>query len=204
MGRVRERDLERWIVEHADEAGVGTVIGNQLNVPHGRLDILSYEEDTTTEGPYGPILWYHVIELKTQPLRESDIGQVLRYTHDIKRIIQDYSCAHLIHKAVSDVRRETVREIAHYSEALVNPWLIGPSIDKNTLAACEGADVRVYLYTPTESGFEFEPTWWTEDGDISHAPEYVHWDWVHDMGQPLISYINAYERYNERIKEGQA
>ncbi|MCK9597667.1 MAG: hypothetical protein M0R06_01425 [Sphaerochaeta sp.] len=87
MVQIPERRFEDYVVEHIEEAvGFGgvEVIGRQITLPNGILDVLAFDNECGR-----PL----VIELKVEPLKEQDIGQVLRYTSDVADILRYRVCA---------------------------------------------------------------------------------------------------------------
>lgn len=79
--RLKERDIEDFICQNPESISDGLdvrIIGNQVRLPHGRLDILAVIGDNVA-----------AIELKSRPLRANDLVQVLRYTFDLRKWAHD-------------------------------------------------------------------------------------------------------------------
>jgi len=159
MGRISERQLEDWIVEHWDDVPfTGDYIGRQIELPHGRLDLLGFLDVA------------QVIELKARPLKEKDIGQLLRYTGDIKATLQmAYDCNdkdRLRSLLQTEYQWELVNDILQLLaskptaragfERSIAPILIGSSVTESILACAYGANIEVYTWKHYEGyGFEF-------------------------------------------------
>ena len=174
--KISERELEDWICEHWDDEGSeypvpfsGALIGRQVQVEHGIIDLLSVGMGTT-----------RVIELKKGTLKESDIGQVLRYSWDIKWMLQClaryYNPLDLagIPDHLIDLTKQfflyfhckdepwTVTEpgiCSHVGYENVQPVLIGKSANLKLLSAAEAARVKVYTWEYLESEKAFSFRW---------------------------------------------
>ena len=150
---MREKDLEDFICRYpevlARNRGVEDIkiIGRQLSVPNGRLDILCTRNDCQ-------IL---VIELKIGNLDETNLGQVLRYTTDIRRALFGVEVRRHIENDFIWTRatNEVVARISAYHGMgglqtvfmpPVVPVLIGQSASSRLLIAAEGCLAEVYQY----------------------------------------------------------
>lgn len=161
--RYNEASLERYICEHPEALHQGLqIVGRQLCLTHGRLDILGWLD---VEDVYcGRFCEAWVIELKARALKERDIGQVLRYAHDVSKAIQlaDFDMAPPFSRGASDSWTEDERlymEVRHrliwsdsLDENIVTPRLIGTSVDDNVLSAAWSARVSVSTYSWRSDG----------------------------------------------------
>lgn len=167
---MKEKELEDLICQHPRSilSADGIILGRQIPLAHGRLDILAWD--------YGQTF---VIELKVRPLQEKDIGQVLRYTNDVKwhlliafqQAIKGDQCFDL----------ETWRGNAYadklmpYANATpgefpaIQPMLIGPSADSTVLAAAQGADIKVMFWTADETKRQVELSYAGEHDSLKDA-----------------------------------
>jgi Holliday junction resolvase-like predicted endonuclease len=158
---VKERELEDWICNHPYVLGEEAVlIGRQITLEHGRLDILAVRR------PY-PTQQVLVVELKTRQLKQRDVGQVLRYVNDVKqellRSIRSWA-REILWRRASDCYQVGQEPTAHDAVACttnavldnVSGVLIGTSIDDNLLAACAGARINVSLWHRDGTGIILE------------------------------------------------
>lgn len=176
MVHISEKQLEDWICEHPETVMPDLqIIGRQVPLEHGILDILG------TNG-----MAIYAIELKAGPIKGAHIGQVLRYVHDINRIITDFQFALdgdtsyrgeplppidddmvKFYERVTTKPR-TLEEQLYFEElednfASCRPLLIGTSIDPNTQAALEGAHSWLGLWSYDEDKHEIAVTMPTHD-----------------------------------------
>jgi len=180
MARLSERQLEDFVCEYPEYAfGEGVeIIGRQVRVDHGIIDILAYNGGTEFE----PSVM--IIELKVKPLREGDVGQVLRYKHDVNVAVQSIGAfsplvtaeeplpiKYNIQSAAFDENWKTMHALGGDCERSIIPILVGPFVDKKVMAACYGAGIDVYEWDYTDEGLSIEPaghpswptgpdTWW--------------------------------------------
>lgn len=191
MGSVSERELEDFVCEHPEEVFFrGTeIIGRQVKLKHGILDILAWNGEGT-----------YVVELKARPLKEKDIGQVLRYTHDVREGLKQYGFIVNL-KSSNDNHPRTLTEKAFWHSwfwytgwgdetedvVAIKPILIGPSVDKALLAAATeaGIYIRLWSYDIETGRFSFE------------FPGLVFW---HDDGRDVSSYPAWAEKLGKRIR----
>ena len=180
MGRkISERELEDWICKHCDdELGdyylppLGTLIGRQVQVEHGIIDLLSVSMGTT-----------QVIELKKGALKEADVGQVLRYSWDVKWMLKclahHYSPFEIapipayFTKQLTELASQfflyfhcqekpgvvTESQICSYTGyESIQPVLVGRFANLKVLSAAEAANVKVYTweYLEKDNAFLFK------------------------------------------------
>lgn len=161
MAHISEKQLEDWICRNSTEFNSFPfeVIGRQVKLEHGILDILGWSE------AFGAL----AIELKAGPLKEPVIAQVLRYTHDINDVFRSewatmemweqdqiseapnmYEDDLVIIENLRGKRAKTLTEdvCANILQdpPKCTPFLIGTSIDMNTYAAIQGAGGLVLLW----------------------------------------------------------
>ncbi len=175
MGHITEKQLENFICKHPEYSLWQDVeiIGRQITVEHGRLDILAWD---------GRVL---VIELKARALEEKDVGQVLRYKRDVEAEFNRWGAFE--HPNGGEwpraLRLDAYADLwSHYyglsqdSEPAVIPVLIGSSIEQNVHAAAEGGGIEVILwkYDRGQNALDFtSPKWLTwRDGP------YPKWCWT--------------------------
>jgi len=164
--RLSEKQLEDFVCKHPEYSiwnGV-EIIGRQIRVEHGIIDILAWDGNGNST---------LVIELKTRPLEERDIGQVLRYDHDVSaelgRIGICTEPINLLERGTNlteDERRFTRKwnylHIAGDGDPrdapAIIPILIGPSISQKVKAACEAVPiaVRLFYYDKVENTLSFD------------------------------------------------
>lgn len=188
MAKVSEKQLEDWIVEHWDDTYIGgELIGRQLVLPHGRLDLLSV----------GHIP--EVIELKAERLKEKHVGQLLRYVGDIKGILSAFyynTWDDLKTSLDTEYEQKEAKDIfcnmfdgistrAIFEDGL-EPILIGKSIDAHLLCCAHGAGITVYTweYNEDTQGFTFKHPCGPHDvQDRIRKWLYANWerDWVLDF-----------------------
>jgi hypothetical protein len=168
--KVSEKMLEDWICENPKVIYYNIeILERQLRLKHGVLDLLGWSDG------FGLL----AIELKRGTLREQDIGQVLRYTHDINKILSDMwfeldmfiEESPDVDQAIIDHLKKMRQNISKtfteslYCEMLKDspkctPMLIGKSIDEKTFAAAEGcgAHVLVWVYDEETQTIRIRPT----------------------------------------------
>lgn len=150
---ISERQLEDFICKNPEYSlweGV-EIIGRQVSLAHGRLDILAWDGSQTL-----------VIELKARTIQEKDIGQVLRYRQDIE--VELCRIGMREHPADVSLRPKLFNErwteyhclsaIGRYSLA---PVLIGSGINSKAMTAARGAEAIVILwdYESVEDTLQF-------------------------------------------------
>jgi len=152
--RINERMLEDWICQHPNEAFSNwgpdtTIVERQVSLQHGVADILAWNDTLL------------IAELKIGQLQEKDIGQLLRYCHDIRTEMQEF-CIDLDLQTHGEslMRQDLFYYLYNYlgwgddqSIQAITPVLIGQSIDEKTLAATEGAGITVLLWNCEEGQF---------------------------------------------------
>lgn len=191
MVEISERELEDFVCENPEEVFFrGTeIIGRQVKLKHGILDILAWNGEGT-----------YVIELKARPLKEKDIGQVLRYTYDVREGLKQYGFIVNL-KSSNDGHPKTLTERAFWrswfwytgwgdeSEDVVaiKPVLIGSSVNRGLLAAAEEAGIYVRLW-----GYDAET-----DKFNFRFPGIVFW---HDDGRDSLSYPAWAEEIGKRAR----
>lgn len=145
---ISERELEDFICVHPEALWDDIeIIRRQVHLRHGTLDILAWN---------GAAL---VIELKARALQEKDIGQVLRYTFDIRTGLQrigtyenprnDPSPLTLSRKfflrSWDDLHDLTMIRATTCEPAVV-PILVGTAISEQIMAAAEVAGIQIILW----------------------------------------------------------
>lgn len=165
MNGISERELEDYLCEHSEllqfdrfyvpeelfEESEVTIIGRQVVVEHGIIDLLTYCAATY------PCV--SVIELKTKPLQEKDVGQLLRYMWDIRGMLDfahnSPTPAQVVEgfDELSSLREEMFWHIFQ-DQSFVQGVLIGPSIRSPIAAACQAADIEVCLYEVADERIE--------------------------------------------------
>lgn len=178
MGNISEKQLEDWICKHPEDVfGSGAeIIGRQIPLPHGKLDLLIYHKG-----------WTYVAELKARPLKEQDVGQVWRYHFDVADQMS-YVGMREGPDVLNGERSPPGREIfdQHILWA-TNNWtdlgkghgircyLIGCSIDERTKAAAGATDTLLKLWSfdgrfhfqridkPLPGSYPLELAWWAEE-----------------------------------------
>jgi len=167
---VNEYQLENYICEHpellefyrdylpeemcADSAKVA-IIGRQVVVEHGIIDLLIHCPDN-----YPTI---GVIELKANPIIEKDVGQLLRYMWDMKEMLRsshDYSPSEFIDgfDEMPELRQDMFWRILG-EQPPFQGILIGPSISEQVMAACEAANIEMYLYDVADDEISLTSCW---------------------------------------------
>lgn len=157
---MKEKELEDLICAnpHCILASGGIILGRQIPLTHGRLDILAWDYGQT-----------YVIELKVRPLQEKDVGQVLRYTNDVRRHLQVAFQQAIKQDQHFDL--ETWRGNVYADRLMpladptlggvpaIQPMLVGPSATSSVLASAHGAGVEIKVWTANdESEIRFKPT----------------------------------------------
>jgi len=143
---VSERELEDYICEHPETLARNLrMVGRQIALPHGVMDLL---------GVWGRA---YAIELKTRPLHERDIGQVLRYVGDLMAILSYYYMEDRAPDCPapdSDTyTRERYNLALSWKHGLGGAWnysiggiLVGTGASETLITAADGAGVCVFIW----------------------------------------------------------
>lgn len=147
MGEISEQQLEQYIVDHpgALKGDGAKVIGRQVPLPHGRLDLLIYRDGFT-----------YVVELKARPLKERDIGQVCRYQSDIVQVMQAIGLREAWDSILNNEESPPGREMHdtfiewatnwNIDSRGIRPYLVGPAVTEKVAAAAWGAGVGLIIW----------------------------------------------------------
>ncbi len=120
-----EARLKPYMCAYMQDEWQMSIIGTEVKVPHGRIDILAWQE---TPGSFDTI---NIVEIKAVPLQMKDVAQVLKYTYDIRKL---YNLLGL--EWVGDALTGNA----------IRPHLIGTDAPEDVLAASAGADIEVALW----------------------------------------------------------
>ena len=192
--RISEKVLEDSVCAYPESwfwEGV-QIIARQVQLPHGVLDVLAYSGGTTM-----------VIELKAAKLQERDIGQVLRYTYDVRKFLQMIQNEH-VHDffqgpnyikgfdqtyesyGLACLDREIWQRHGWDENAdeppSVQPTLIGTGVSDSVLAAATAAsiDVSTWAYNEKENMFVG-----CADGWLRIDPYLYYPDWLIHLHQKI-------------------
>jgi len=175
----RENELEDFLAVHPGsflEDDSAVVIGRQVALPHGRLDLLIFVDTL------------YIIELKARPLIPKDVAQVLRYQLDIRDLL--WNASHQL-ECVSrrsgyrgyagaefrkEYKRMTLGTPDTFLEPATVPVLIAPSWDESVVAAltsvggrifdCERIEPGAFAFTETYGAISvFDPQYWPRNLD---------------------------------------
>jgi len=209
MATISEKQLEDFICKHPEYSlwqGV-EIIGRQIAVEHGRLDILAWD---------GRVL---VIELKARALEEKDIGQVLRYRRDVKAEFNRFGFyehpnsgewPHTLRiEAYLDLWSDYYGLSAREDPAVI-PILIGTSIDRNTHAATEGAGIDTILweYNAKQNALSFTASKWLTWKDGPYPDwcyslfDRIHKLCAHDSDASFEELVNKLFKVNTEDHDG--
>lgn len=161
-----EREVEDWIATNPETLDEGLrIIGRQVPVPHGRIDLLGWRVDEQYPEPGSTITGgVDIIELKATALKEKDVGQVLRYKYDVYRVVSNL----LINTPLPMIDPSSLEYRGAYqvidrilsdeqgTPIALTPVLVGASIDDSTLASCRGAGIRVFTWHEADGEIRFE------------------------------------------------
>lgn len=196
-----ERELEDWICDHWNDTPCppghttpwlgSTFMGRQVPLLHGICDILAAGD--TVE----------IIELKATRIREKDVGQILRYAHDVFHYLRCFDGDHTSTAYRGNAYEENtiIREAFEtHRESLLGPRmrprlsLVGPSVDRKALASASGGDIEVWLwrYDRATNLFQFEPVDPT-DQRLNRYP-----DWAIRLYSKLCQECSRIARLKER------
>lgn len=155
--KVSEKMLEDWICENPETLPWrhAEIIGRQIPLRHGILDVLAWDRRTIA------------MELKARPIKEQDIGQVLRYKHCLMTELQQIGFDEgppSPHCESLTFRKMTYSHLwdEHHGHADngirgIVAVLVGSSIDEKTWVAAYEANVNVWSwkYHETQCRFSF-------------------------------------------------
>lgn len=190
-GTMLERQLEDYIcahpeVLHRDERESIEILGRQIRVPHGIIDLLVWRNSSwlgrTLHGLY-------LIELKRPRVKEKHVIQLLRYRADLMRILRDMTWPYVRDGPTGDFDRhyrDCWYDLA-YDESHPNRWLglwiIGPAISERAASVCRDNYIwfsrwysidgevqieRSSLPKPTKCAFTKQPRWLTRLEQLFH------------------------------------
>lgn len=176
---MRERELEDFICDNmaavfGDDA---ILIGRQVPVVHGRIDILAWQ-------------WDHVliVELKAGQIKEQDIGQVLRYVGDVRQAVENPFVAFMSYLDETQENQTRTQQLAREElmewfepqephRPMLQPVLIGSGADQNVVAAADGAsiDLLAYHLNPDNRTLRFSGIPCSDD---KNAFRFYHSNWT--------------------------
>lgn len=201
---ISEKELEDYICEYPEIVQPSLyIIDRQAQLPHGRLDILGMMNDR-------PV----VMELKAGALREKDVGQILRYRHDMLDLLTkrsfDAPWERLNEEGEFEPQsyRERVATQEWYRRhgtcgpspngyPVIYALLIGASVDEYTYTAALGGEIDVALWHCDEDGIfitwpEIDTeTWWSRSAlpqwtdAVSHLLHGICWEQAEDELQDI-------------------
>jgi hypothetical protein len=166
-------------------------MGRQVPLLHGICDILAV--GYTVE----------IIELKATRIREKDVGQILRYAHDVFHYLRCFDCDRnsTAYKRNAYEENTVIREaFGAHRESLLRQSprpllsLVGPSIDRKALASADGGGIEVWLwrYDHAANLFQFEPIDPTDER-LNRYP-----DWAIRLYSKLCQECNRIAHLKER------
>lgn len=190
---ISERELEDWIVQNWEETPWGqlyeTLIGRQIWLKHGRCDLLAFHSHP------------HLIELKARRIKEKDIGQILRYRHDLSKVLNALCLDNPYGRIECDDEYERQEFLRAWRIACQLPpsvdelhakpsfqlTLVGTGIDDKTLASADGAMIDVCLWHESENGMAFETP--VRDWRSDQRWAYEHGgDWMKRLSDAVICF----------------
>jgi hypothetical protein len=153
-----EAMLERFICQHPEcldskfDTRLGgterTVIGRQIQLPHGRLDVLMW---TKYKGL--PTSALHVLELKARQLEEKDVGQVGRYVADVRAVLdrawKEWG-PDIYDKLYDDpdLWNEFGEMLDEWTgSSIIVPILIGTSVSRQVITASKAIKAHIYTWS---------------------------------------------------------
>lgn len=147
---MNEKELEDYLENHLEAilpAGA-VLIGRQIPLPHGRLDLLAWDYGRT-----------YVIELKARRLEENDVGQILRYVHDVhwfllvafKNALRDDDLW-MAPSWRGELYSDRLAMYAGFETDIphIVPLLIGQSVPNKVAAAAAGARIETMAWTEAD------------------------------------------------------
>lgn len=117
-----ERDVEDYLVAHPEVIGCDQILGRQVNVGVGIIDILAYRNQGRKSGPS-----VVVVEIKKDQIDCDAVGQLSRYMAAIREPLLSWSI-----DAVFGLRLQGL--------------LVGSSIDTDALNLCEDLGFHYWQY----------------------------------------------------------
>lgn len=154
IGHLSERQLEDFICRYPDAYGEADpspghrkIIGRQVDVEHGRIDLLVWHD------------WWdwacniEVVELKAGTLTADATGQVWRYTRDVRHVMDSHF--HTFNPFDMYDMGQEGQAWQYLTEAIstlgnpdniIHPVLIGTDITSDAAAICEATQISVYLW----------------------------------------------------------
>jgi len=156
--RVYESEIEAFLEKcpHVlSEDGCTEFIGRQVDLPHGRLDLLLSDDQLL------------IVELKARPLEEKDVCQVLRYQYDIRALLKqwgrwlkqhpeafpgraNYGGGDALREYDAFISKQFLLDRDTADEPITCPVLIGTEASEQIIAAMDAVGGRVYLWKSYE------------------------------------------------------
>lgn len=152
-----EKDVEDYICKYPQEFLPGLrIIGRQVDVASGRIDILAFVQDKQDRGNQR---FNHVavIELKAGAIKGQDVAQVLRYTNNVWEDLSHYTFEQYesMTNAPINVRDEFFNLAFDDDHNILIPYLVGTKLPRDLEWACKEAGIQFCKYTATENTFRF-------------------------------------------------
>jgi hypothetical protein len=175
--RIYESELEDFLEKCPGalrEDGCTAFIGRQVDLPHGRLDLLLSDDQLL------------IVELKARPLQEKDVCQVLRYQYDIRAILRqsgrylrehpeafpgrsNYGGGLAIREYDAFIAKRFMMTGDTADEPITCPVLIGSAASEEIVAAMDAIGGRVYVW----KAYEYEKifSFWRRFPEIESITE---------------------------------
>lgn len=187
--KVYESEIEDYLEKHPEAflpySDNAILLGRQIQLPHGRLDLLIYDESI------------YIVELKAVPLKPRDVCQVLRYQRDIRDLI--WSTSQWENDQIPQRRLYAGRAGKEFDRVYAEkttgkpdtfvfpvtvPVLIGPHSNESVVSAMMAVGGRVFEFeTDGDDSFVFEEHF----GEVSiYDPQY----WPDPLPSWLIEYLS--------------
>jgi len=208
---MKERELEDRLVANPDiidpwnTGNPVTLLGRQLCLTHGILDLLAYQDAHISPDPtYAPVHAVYLVELKAGALSEAHVGQVLRYASDLREVLVQAVGRSVEHPPVG------TRGYALWTWACseiigadgsdnVYPVLIGRSVNDKVLAACDGAGIAVGLYA--YDGEHLAVSWCHYAPDVQAAADTAQCPWARRLGKRYGSLVHHLFRASSETED---
>lgn len=193
-----ERELENWIVNNPDRFGTihdlsecygskadtipfGRIVGRQIVVPSGIIDLLLIDDEHAS---------LIAVELKKGRLDTKPFAQVMRYMHDLREMFF-WVWSDLCSASNPDWPRyryniTTMLEISLGVQPEITGMIIGHSLnDANLLTACEMANIDAYIYRKVGDDFLFFVASADQD-DREHETSLTTANEPYNQGAPIV------------------
>ena len=179
---VRERELEDYLEGRPEALEIEQWVGRQVPLAHGIADLVGFGEDVI-----------YVVELKAVKLEEEHVGQVLRYTYDVRDVLSQLGMEAVwgegnLSRALFDdasqygsVFVEHMRRmlLIDFDPGVIVPVLVGEECESKIAASMRAIGGHVWTWRRRGAGYSFDAIYPLSRDTVffENPPEWVKGLW---------------------------